>query len=53
MTLRDSIFSKECEFETILSINVDVSEILVGKNIRGNKRLELKVLIVLFIECQC
>ena len=37
-----SVSSKEFEFETILSINVDVLEILVGKNIRGNKRLELK-----------
>ena len=42
MTLRDSVSSKEFEFETILSINVDVLEILVGKNIRGSKRLELK-----------
>ena len=36
----------------MLSINVDVLEILVGKNIRGNKRLELRVSIVLFIESE-
>ena len=27
----------------MLSIKVDVLEILVGKNIRGNKKLELRV----------
>ena len=39
VTLPDSISSKEVEFENenILSINVDVLEILVGKNIRGKK----------------
>ena len=31
VTLPDSISSKEVEFEKILSINVDVLEILVGK----------------------
>ena len=35
--------SKEVRFEKILSINVDVLEILVGKNIRGSKKLELRV----------
>ena len=52
VTLRDSVSSKEFEFETILSINVDVLEFLVGKNIRVNKRLELRVSIVLFIESE-
>ena len=39
VTLPNSISSKEIEFqnENILSINVDVLEILVGKNIRGKK----------------
>ena len=39
VTLPNSISSKEVEFqnENILSINVDVLEILVGKNIRGKK----------------
>ena len=52
VTLRDSVSSKEFECETILSINVDVLEFLVGKNIRVNKRLELRVSIVLFIESE-
>ena len=43
VTLPDSISSKEVEFEKILSIKVDVLEIFVGKNIRGNKKLELRV----------
>ena len=34
----------------MLSINVDVLETFVGKNIRGNKKLELRVSIKLFIE---
>ena len=34
VTLLDSICSKEVEFEKISSINDDVSEILVGKNMR-------------------
>ena len=52
MTLPYSIFSKENEFEKILSIKVDVLEILVGKNIRGNKKLELRVSIKLFTESE-
>ena len=52
VTLPDSISSKEVEFEKILSIKVDVLEILVGKNIRGNKKLELRVSIKLFIESE-
>ena len=44
MTLPDSVSSKEVEFEKILSIVVDVSEILVGKNIRSNKKLELRII---------
>ena len=31
MTLSDSVSSREVELENILSINVDVLEILVGK----------------------
>ena len=38
--------------EKILSINVDVLEILVAKNIRGNKKLKLRVSIKLFIESE-
>ena len=45
VTLPDSISSKEVEFEKILSIKVDILEILVGKNIRDNKKLELGVYI--------
>ena len=45
MRLPDSISSKEVEFEKILSIKVDILEILVGKNIRDNKKLELGVYI--------
>ena len=52
MTLPDLISSKEVEFEKILSINVDVLEILVGKNTRSNKKLELRVSIKLFIESE-
>ena len=33
-------------------MNVDVLEILVGKNIRRNKTLELRVSIKLFIESE-
>ena len=50
--LPDSISSKEVEFEKILSINIDVLEILVGKNITGNKKLELSVSIKLFNESE-
>ena len=52
VTLPDSISSKEVEFEKILSIKVDVLETLVGKNIRGNKKLELTVSIKLFTESE-
>ena len=45
VTLPDSISSKEVEFEKILSIKVDILEILIGKNIRDNKKLELGVYI--------
>ena len=48
--LPDSVSSKEVTFEKILSINVDVLDILVGKNIKGNKKLELKVSIKSIIE---
>ena len=39
VTLLDSVSSKEVEFEKILSINVDVFQIFVGKNRRCNKTL--------------
>ena len=52
VTLPDSISSKEVEFEKILSIKVDVLQILVRKNVRGNKKLELRVSIKLFTESE-
>ena len=52
MTLPDSISCKEVEFEKILSIKVDILEILVAKNVRGNKKLELKVSTKLFTESE-
>ena len=48
----DSISSKKVEFVKILSINAYILKILVGKNIRGNKKLELRVSIKLFIESE-
>ena len=48
----DSISSKEVEFEEMLSINVEVLEILVGRSILGNKKLELSVTIKLLIESE-
>ena len=48
--LPDLISCRKVEFKKILTINVDVLEILVGKNIRGNKKLELRVSIKLFTE---
>ena len=50
-TLPDSISSNKAGFEKT-SIYVDVLEILVGKNIRSNKKLELRVSIKLFIESE-
>ena len=52
MTLPDSVSSKEVEFEKILSIKVEVLEILVGKNIRGNKKLQPRVSIKLFTKSE-
>ena len=52
MILPDSISYRKVEFKKILTINVDVLEILVGKNIRGNKKLELRVSIKLFTESE-
>ena len=52
VTLPNSVSSNEVRFEKLLSINVDVLEILVGKNIRGNKKLELRISIKLFIESE-
>ena len=40
----DSVSSKEVRFEKI-STNVHILEMLVGKNITGNKKLELRVFI--------
>ena len=50
--LPDLISYRKVEFKKILTINVDVLEILVGKNIRGNKKLELRVSIKLFTESE-
>ena len=52
VTLPDSVSSKEVEFEKILSIKVDVLEILLDKNIRGDIKLELRVSIKLFTESE-
>ena len=52
MTLPDSITSKEAEFEKIVSIKVDVLQIVRGNNIRGNKKLELRVPMKLFTESE-
>ena len=41
--LPDPVSYEEVRFEKVLSIDVDVLEILVGKNIRGNKNLELRL----------
>ena len=48
VTLPDSVFSKKVRFQKILPINV--LEIFVGKNIRGNKKLEQRVSIKVIIE---
>ena len=40
------------QFPEKISIKVDALEILVGKNTRGNKKLELRVSIKLFIESE-
>ena len=52
VTLTESISSKEVEFENMLSINVEVLEILVGISIWGNKKLELSVSTKLLIESE-
>ena len=52
MTLSDSVSSKRVAFQKILSINIDVLEILVDKNIRSNEKLELRVSIKLFVESE-
>ena len=52
VTLPDSIFSKEVEFEKMLSINLEVLENLVGGSIWGKKKLELSVSIKLLIESE-
>ena len=51
MTLPDSVCSREVEFEKI-SINVDILKILVGRNIRDNKKLEQRVSIKIFTESE-
>ena len=43
--LPDSISSKEVELEKMLSIHIEVLEILVGRSIWDNKKLQLSVLI--------
>ena len=50
--LPDPISAKEVEIEKMLSINVEVLEILVGKSIWGNKKLDLSVSIKLLIESE-
>ena len=50
--LTDSISSKEVNFEKLLPIDVEVLEILVGKSIWGNKKLEVSVSIKLLIESE-
>ena len=52
VTLPDSISLKELEFEKMLLVNVEVLEILVGRSIWGNKKLELSVSIKLLIESE-
>ena len=52
VTLSDSVSSKRVAFQKILSINIDVLEILVEKNIRSNEKLELRVSIKLFVESE-
>ena len=52
MTLPDSIYSKEAEFEKMLSINEDVLELFVGRSVSGNKKLELSVSVKLLIESE-
>ena len=51
VTLPYSVSSKE-EFEKMLSINVEVLEILVGRSIRDNQKLELSVSIKLLTESE-
>ena len=43
---------KKLSWEKILSIKVDDLEIPAGKNIRGNKKLEIRVSIKLFSESE-
>ena len=50
MILPDSISSKEIEFEKMLSINVEVLDILVGRSIWDNKKWELSLSRKLLIE---
>ena len=51
VTLPYSVSSKE-EFEKMLSINVEVLQILVGRSIRDNQKLELSVSIKLLTESE-
>ena len=50
VSLPDSISSKDVEFEKMLSINVEVLEIVVGRSVWGNKKSELGVSLKLSIE---
>ena len=52
MTLSDSISSKEVEPEEMLSINVEFLEIVLGRAIWGNKKLELNVSIKLLVKSE-
>ena len=51
MTLPYSVSSK-VEFEKMLSIDVEVLEILVGRRIRDNQKLELSASIKLLTESE-
>ena len=52
VTLSDSISSKEVEPEEMLSINVEFLEIVLGRAIWGNKKLELNVSIKLLVKSE-
>ena len=49
VTVTDSISSKEVEFEKMLSVNVEVLEILVGNSTWGKRKLQLSVSIKLLV----
>ena len=49
VSLPDSISSKEVEFEKMLSVNVEVLEILVGNSTWGKRKLQLSVSIKILV----